>query len=788
MKKSYLGILALAALGFAACTDSESLVDNSVNTNGETPENAINFTTYLGGAKSTRAGYVGNIATAELKTNSFGVFAYHTPLNASSQYTYWNTCTASDNATKLTTDYASASAPNFMYNQKVTYTSGDGTSGYVTEDGSGYWSYSPIKYWPNDFNSTDVDDQENDANDNPAYGSNYNGNVSFFAYAPYVEFDNSEVYGLSGTTPTTAANYGITAINSATTAAGNGSTTGNAATSDPILTYKLNQAYPVDLLWGTTGNNSVNVNNGAQTGGYTTWKVNSTDYISKYPVNVNMTKQKTNGVVDFLFKHALAGLGGGSNVSSGIGFQVMLDIDDMKGAEQGGKRESFTVSSTDDAYRTIVTIKNIEISNDLDDNGSIDNDETQFTSEGTFNLATGQWTSTTSNTEVSQTIGTGATTSYNAELSKKIAEYSEGTTTYLSTKTDNNYGAYFLKSYTDHPGVTEEAQNVYNDDTQSPFLIIPDRTANPKLRITVDYIVRTYDANLKGYMSEVEQIISKKVTFPTFEMNKHYNLIMHLGLTGVKFTASVSDWDEENFVNTDDDEELESSDIYLPRNVAGIQSVTVATPANQTFASTSSSSSDAQSLGAVTLTMSDGTTHVSTETTEQNNFAFSAGSDNIEVTANAGVPSVKFKAANTTLTPKEGTVNVTYGSATGPHTTTITVTQSPRKLTSTFTISSSTTTATLSTLTYTVTESDNTAVNEQTNVDTKASASYSVTKGETTTNLILSDTTLDVSSASLVENDNVTFTATFTPTGYTEVQTATASVTVTAASGGAKRR
>lgn len=55
-------------------------------------------------------------------------------------------------------------APGFMYNQKVEW---DGT----LNDGNGGWTYSPIKYWPN----------------------NPNDKISFFAYAPY------EIDGKKGT-------------------------------------------------------------------------------------------------------------------------------------------------------------------------------------------------------------------------------------------------------------------------------------------------------------------------------------------------------------------------------------------------------------------------------------------------------------------------------------------------------------------------------------------------------------------------------------------------------------
>lgn len=78
-----------------------------------------------------------------LQGAGFGVFAYYTGATA------WESAKTS-------------ATPNFMYNQKVTYSSG--------------WTYSPVKYWPND---------NNPADNTGATGSQGHSYVSFFAYAPY---------------------------------------------------------------------------------------------------------------------------------------------------------------------------------------------------------------------------------------------------------------------------------------------------------------------------------------------------------------------------------------------------------------------------------------------------------------------------------------------------------------------------------------------------------------------------------------------------------------------------
>ena len=131
-------------------------------------DNAINFGMYFGRDAQSRAAIMG---LDDLKAQSFGVFAYYT-----------------DNS-----DYAEgASTPNFMFDQKVTYSAGN-------------WTYSPLKYWPNE--ATDK--------------------LSFFAYAPHTSQEPTGSIELAGFTNTTA--------------------------SAPVLKYTLadNLADHVDLLWAT---------------------------------------------------------------------------------------------------------------------------------------------------------------------------------------------------------------------------------------------------------------------------------------------------------------------------------------------------------------------------------------------------------------------------------------------------------------------------------------------------------------------------------------------------------
>ena len=130
-------IIALGAIGITSCSTDDDSIVNLPNESA-----AVLFHTVVDKDIQTRGASMDNDA---LKSESFGVLAYYTQNNA------WSAA-------------AATATPNFMYNQKVAWSTTNTT-----------WNYSPMKYWPN----------------------NTNDKVSFFAYAPYEE------------TPATGANKGI---------------------------------------------------------------------------------------------------------------------------------------------------------------------------------------------------------------------------------------------------------------------------------------------------------------------------------------------------------------------------------------------------------------------------------------------------------------------------------------------------------------------------------------------------------------------------------------------------
>ena len=186
MKRFRFPLLAASALlVLMACSSTDESVKDDLKNAEPLP---VNFGTYVNQGV-TRAGATGDISTpAHLGTaNGFGVFAYYTN----------------------DLEYSGTTIPNFMYNQQVTST--DGTT----------WTYTPIKYWPNEYGSTA---ESNDID-----------KVSFFAYAPYVAVNTSTGQVTGDNT------YGITAL------------TRNNATGDPMVKYIANTTSTggsVDLLWG----------------------------------------------------------------------------------------------------------------------------------------------------------------------------------------------------------------------------------------------------------------------------------------------------------------------------------------------------------------------------------------------------------------------------------------------------------------------------------------------------------------------------------------------------------
>lgn len=190
LKNTNIILAALAVLALASCAKVENSVpeEQAWTQKLEVP---LGFGIYL---PQTKAGPSGSMTNEKLQSTGFGVFAY---VKAG--------------------DYDGSTKPNFMFNQEVTYNASD-------------WTYSPVKYWPNQ-----LDDDGIDGNGQAAQ------KVSFFAYAPYVEV--------------AAGSEGIVAMY-------DGSVAG-----DPTVTYRASGDLDknVDLVWGVSnGGTWTNVAGGSK--------------------------------------------------------------------------------------------------------------------------------------------------------------------------------------------------------------------------------------------------------------------------------------------------------------------------------------------------------------------------------------------------------------------------------------------------------------------------------------------------------------------------------------------
>lgn len=238
MKQKFF-ISSLAFLAFLASCSSTS--DDL--TGGATQDNnvPIAFSSYLGKTATSRAGATGVQTNTTLAKDGFGLFAYY-----------------SDNSSYSNTE----SKPNFMYNTKVT--------GTTKEDGTTSWTYSPLRYWPNETGT--------DGNGATSEGIDH---LTFFAYAPYVE-----ATATSGAV-TDDATVGITKL------------TKNDEAGDPKVSYTVasDPSQSVDLLWGVSNTESwANVTGTPVT-------------LTKGLPYLNLIKPNTAQKVDFNFKHALSRLG-----------------------------------------------------------------------------------------------------------------------------------------------------------------------------------------------------------------------------------------------------------------------------------------------------------------------------------------------------------------------------------------------------------------------------------------------------------------------------------------------
>ena len=185
--KKLIVFAAIAATLLASCA-------KTVNTQKNTgPGEAISFGVYTAkpATKAVSSTTFGQINTNALLQASvgFGVFAYYSDAVLPD---------GSAGSAGYTDDPSSNFVPNFMYNQLVEYD-------------TDHWTYAPVKYWPNEYNTSDAIGEGVDK-------------LTFFAYAPHVS---------------TVGDEGITGFSA------------NNATGDPTVSFKVpaSKESQIDLLY-----------------------------------------------------------------------------------------------------------------------------------------------------------------------------------------------------------------------------------------------------------------------------------------------------------------------------------------------------------------------------------------------------------------------------------------------------------------------------------------------------------------------------------------------------------
>lgn len=503
MKKIFL--FAAAAALLTACSSEELAgVETAQQEASEAP---ISFSVYTP-RSVTRAGagsdytstdpnyseYTKGLQTDDLKKLGFGILAFYTDDEVYD---------------------ADKSTPNFMYNTKVTY-------------GTSAWEYNPVMYWPNEFKAATADNIDR---------------VSFFAYAPYVEVDNTtgipyadQANWKNDKKLITTEEKNITAISK------------NTATGNPFVKYVVDTdpKTSVDLLWGVAKNT-----NGTE---YRYTAIDNTN--SKVTVTdglpfINLVKPVqphatvNGGTLSFNMLHALSKL----NID-------VKYVADAETPDNGTTPASALINNEQTRiYIRSITIGGFTMKAALDLNNKVANKPLWKDYDGKSTLAADDNTKFFDGRKDGKEgteSGESATESYlglNPYLLENYVNAEWGDTDWKKAETEGGKNR----------GVTKEVQNLFGKGTDAkdaPIYVIP---VGSDIDITIEYDVLTKDGQLADFLSDgmthgsmIKNIITKKskeifgTTDPVqMEAGKGYIIHLILGMTSVKIEAEVTDFGNE---------------------------------------------------------------------------------------------------------------------------------------------------------------------------------------------------------------------------------------------------
>lgn len=312
--------------------------------------------------------------------------------------------------------------------------------------------------------------------------------ITFFAYAPYVEVTPSNGMVTGDNTS------GIVALSR------------NSVGGDPIVKYivSLDPEKCVDLCWGVSK------------GGLTASVDGDNNHVAQGAPYIDVVKLKKGDKIDYDFHHAL----------SAINVTIDAAVD-------------ATTVGTDVDANTKIFIRSVSFEG--------------LATKGALNLnstaANGPlWTDYSgSGTPLAEVL-----TVYDGRRDGKEgvedAVASNETPTGLNPVLiqDKPYSSAELKA-----GVTKTAVNLFNaNSSTASVFVIP---SSEPLKVTLVYDVETKDNKLSTLLSDgvthgstVENVISKNIQIGgsdcSLDAGKKYTIALHIGLTSVKFDASVSPW------------------------------------------------------------------------------------------------------------------------------------------------------------------------------------------------------------------------------------------------------
>ena len=312
--------------------------------------------------------------------------------------------------------------------------------------------------------------------------------ITFFAYAPYVAVTPSNGMVTGDNTS------GIVALSR------------NSVGGDPIVKYivSLDPTKCVDLCWGVSKNGLTNSVDG------------SNNHVAAGAPYIDVVKLKLGDKIDYDFRHAL----------SAINVTIDAAVD-------------ATTVGTDVDANTKIFIRSVSFEG--------------LATKGALNLnstaANGPlWTDYSgSGTPLAEVL-----TVYDGRRDGK--EGVEGAVASNETPLGLNPVLIQNKPYSSaelKAGVTKDAVNLFNSTTTTaPVFVIP---SSEPLKVTLVYDVETKDDKLSTLLSDgvthgstVENVISKNIQIGgsdfSLEAGKKYTIALHIGLTSVKFDASVSTW------------------------------------------------------------------------------------------------------------------------------------------------------------------------------------------------------------------------------------------------------